>query len=844
MTFQPLRFVVIAAAVCLTAWPGLSARGGQCFHIERVSPRVGQRGTTVEVTIQGGSLAKPQEVIFYRPGIRAVGLEELPKLEPIIDLYHGGGIEEQLKCRFEIAPDCPLGEHPFRIRTATDLTTLGTFHVSPFPCIDEGELAPKDHTNDHTNDSRETALAVSPNVTVRGRIGRGPKGDIDFYRVPVKAGERLSVEVDSVRIGERHYGDSEFDLSLKIYDEAGRVIATNDDNPFHLQDPLVSLKMPRDGVAFLEVRRSSFDGGKEEPYCVHIGTFRRPLAAFPAGGPAGTTLPIRLIGDPLGDTEEAIAVPREPGTFEYYGDAPSPLLLRSSGYPNVLEDPAAEATQIGQLPVAVNGILDTPGDSDVFRLSVKKFNPSNGHGDRLRVRVFAATFGAPLDPSIRIRAIDQTGKPGELELEADDTQFHKDRDIFGTHFRAGGGLKETLDPSIIWEPKADGDYLLSVQDSNGRGGPTGVYRIEIEPAGVSSPQSIYFCFWPGNDWVESAKQSSLAIPQGNRWTVNLFQNFGHGCNWPQPFELVARGLPAGVTMIAPPMQPANATAWPVQFVADATAAPGAAVITLEAKAVDPAKTPVTAHAQQNIPYINHPGGDALRTVRLDRFVLAVTMPAPFSIDIPPPSAALVRGGELAIPVKITRRPGFDEPVEFSVGYAPPGVGTPPVDTIAAGQTEATVRISAEANAPVGVGQLVVIANTTSGPTRETGVGRRRVSSQIVPLTIAEPFVELASQPESVRRGERKRYLWTVQQKTPFEGQATAKLLGLPKGVNVIEPLPTITKDSKEIVFTIEATDDALLGAVSGLGCELMVKAAGQEIRQRAGKGTLRIDPRL
>lgn len=843
MTYQTLRFVVVAA-VCLTAWPGLPARGGQFFHIERVSPRVGQRGTTVEVTIQGGALSKPQEVIFYRPGIRAVGLEELPKLDPSIYLHHGGGIEDQVKCRFEIAPDCPLGEHPFRIRTATDLTTLGTFHVSPFPCIDEGELAQKDHTDDHTNDTRETALAVAPNVTVRGRIGTGPKGDVDFYRVPVKAGERLSVEVDSVRIGERHYGDSEFDLSLKILDEAGQVIAANDDNPLHLQDPLVSLKMPRDGVAFVEVRRSTFDGGKDEPYCVHIGTFRRPLAAFPAGGPAGTTLPIRLIGDPLGDTEEAIAVPREPGTFEYFGDAPSPLLLRSSGYPNLLEEFAAEATRIERLPVAVNGILDTPGDSDVFRLTVKKFNPSNGEGDRLRVRVFAATLGVPLDPKLEIRAVDQTGKPGAVELEADDTQFHKDRDIFGTHFRAGGGLKETLDPSIIWEPKSDGDYLLSVQDANGKGGPTGVYRIEIEPAGGSSPQSVYFCFWPGGDWVESAKQSSLAIPQGNRWTVNLFQNFGHGCKWPQPFELVARGLPAGVTMIAPPMKPVNATAWPVQFVADATAAPGTAVITLEAKPVDPANTPVIAHAQQNIPYINHPGGDALRTVRLDRFVLAVTAPAPFAIDIAPPPAALVRGGELAIPVKITRQPGFDEPVEFSVGYAPPGVGTPPVETMAAGQTEATVRISAEPGAPVGVGQLVVIANTTSGPARETGVGRRRVSSQIVPLTIAEPFVELASQPESLRRGERKRYLWTVAQKTPFEGNARVTLLGLPKGVTAVEPLPVITKDTKEIAFELRATDEALMGSVGGLSCEVIVQAAGQEIRQRTGKGTLRIDPKL
>jgi hypothetical protein len=43
---------------------------------------------------------------------------------------------------------------------------------------------------------------------------------------------------------------------------------------------------------------------------------------------------------------------------------------------------------------------------------------------------------------------------------------------------------------------------------------------------------------------------------------------------------------------------------------------------------------------------------------------------------------------------------------------------------------------------------------------------------------------------------------------------------------------------------VEATDEALLGPVSGLECELILKVSDQEIRQRAGKGTLRIDPRL
>jgi hypothetical protein len=71
-----------------------------------------------------------------------------------------------------------------------------------------------------------------------------------------------------------------------------------------------------------------------------------------------------------------------------------------------------------------------------------------------------------------------------------------------------------------------------------------------------------------------------------------------------------------------------------------------------------------------------------------------------------------------------------------------------------------------------------------------------------------------------------------------------KLLGLPKGVSLAGPSPKITKDAKQIDFTVEATDEALLGPVSGLECELILKVSDQEIRQRAGKGTLRIDPRL
>jgi hypothetical protein len=832
------RVAVVGLLLGILTWPQF-ATANMLFHIEIVTPRVGQRGTTVELLIQGACLANPREVVFYRPGIRAVDIQALPKLQYPQGRAHGGRVDEQVRCRFEIAPDCPPGEHAFRIRTATDLTSLATFQVTPFPVIDENEKG------NNANDTLETALSVTPNVSIRGRIGGSNRGDVDVYRVPAVAGSRLSVEVDSVRIAEDHYGGSEFDLALRILDEAGHELAANDDSPLHVQDPLLSVKLPHNGFAFVEVRRSLFTSD-DRPYCLHIGTNRRPLAAYPSGGQVGTQLDVKFLGDPLGEYQEKITIPDQAGTFEYFGDAPSSLPLRAVAFGNVLEDQTALETRVSQLSAAVNGIISEAGDVDSFRLSVKQ-------SDRFRVRVFARTLGSPIDPAIRIRRVPNVkqtaGNPpnaasassdsvaDDFELQADDSTLN-DRDIFGTGFRAGGGLKDVLDPSVIWQPAADGEYVLEVYDTLGLGSATGVYRIEIEPA-VDSVHLLLRS--TAFDWVECMRTENLTIPQGNRWTVTVGLPQGQGSKFQGEFDLIAHGLPAGVHCIAPRVR-SGQSAVPVQFVADPGVAPCTARITLEARPVDPTQK-LESHCQQAFPFINHSGGDAWRTVRVDRFALAETDAAPFSLSIAPPTAALVQGGELAIPVHITRRPGFDEPVEFQCEWLPKGVNGAPAATIPSGQSDAIMRVSAEAGAPVGNWPFVVIASTTQGTGHPyLGAGVIRVSSEIVELPIAEPFVVLASRPESVRRGDRTRFLWNVQQKNPFEGEAQVRLLGLPKGVRVVEPFPKLTKNSTEVVFDIEATDEALLGRVSGLSCELIVQAGGQEIRQRTGNGTLRIDP--
>jgi hypothetical protein len=820
---QSVTVAVVMA--CVLAWGGFSGIAhAMTKDLQWVRPRVGQRGTTVEVVLQGMYLGDPRELLFHKPGIRAVAIEPLPKLPHPIGLAHGGRVEEQVKAVLEIAPDCEPGEHPFRLRTARGLSMLASFHVTPFPVVAES-TAP--------NDTIATAQLVATNVTVSATV------DTDVYKVPVSPGQRLSVAVDCVRIADVHYGDAEFDLALRILDEAGRELAANDDNALHVQDPLVSLKVPEGlsgGHLFVEVRQS-IHKPSDIPYCVHIGTFQRPLAVYPAGGQVGESLRVTFLGDPLGEFNETLPLPRLPeaawpGTLTWFGDGPSPLELRCVPFGNVLEDPAAEATGVPQLPIALNGIIEQPGDTDTFRFSVKR-------GDRYRVRVFASALGFPVDPAIRIRPIGEDGRPGPAEVEADDSDARMtDRDLFGHGFRSGGGLKDVLDPSVIWEPKADGDYLLDIRDTSGAGGPTSVYRVEIE----SPPNAIHpFLASRSFDWVEGSRATSLAVPQGNRWTVLLTLPKGQGSAFNGAFDLIANGLPEGVRLVAPRV-PGNAGVWPVQLVADANARPAAHLVTFQAKSTDPQVT-ITGGCQQAVPFVNHSGGDAWRTLRVDRFMMAVTEPSPISIDLVPPTASLVRGGELFIPVKLSRQPGFNEPVEFQVDFAPAGVGLPPKELIAANQTEAVLRIAADRNAPLGKGPLYVMATTLDGHDY-LGSGRVRVSSELIEIDVAEPFVELASEPTSVRRGGRAKIAFSVTPKSPFEGEAEVKLLGLPKGVSLVGPLPRIRKETTQIAFEVEATDDALLGPVAGLECELIVKAAGQEIRQRAGKGTLRIDPRL
>src|SRR5579871_1133403 len=106
---------------------GLACGGASAASptLAAIQPRGGQRGTEVVATFSGARLGDAQEVLVYYPGVTVKNLQVVN--------------DQQVKVTFAVAADCRLGEHAFRVRTATGVSDLRTFWVGALPVVDEVE---------------------------------------------------------------------------------------------------------------------------------------------------------------------------------------------------------------------------------------------------------------------------------------------------------------------------------------------------------------------------------------------------------------------------------------------------------------------------------------------------------------------------------------------------------------------------------------------------------------------------------------------------------------------------------------------------------------------------------
>ncbi len=346
-------------------------------RLSSIAPAGVQRGTEAELTFNGDRLDDVQEVLFFEPGVTVLKLEEVkPKT---------------VRARLKVAPDCPLGEHKARLRAASGVSELDTFYVGPFPQVEETE----------PNTERSQAQKVPLNCTVNGRI---TNEDVDYFAIEAKKGQRLSAEVEGMRLGRNM-----FDPYVAIRDAQGNELARADDTPLLVQDGFVSIVAPADGLYLVEVHETSYGGGGD-PYRLHVGTFPRPTAVYPAGGKAGEKVELKFLGDPAGEFTQTVTLPaptpQKHGVFAVQNGvtAPSPNYIRVSEFPNVLEaepndEPKQATATTAPLPLAFNGIIARDGDVDWFRFRAAK-------GQVYDVRVHARFLRSPLDPVLTIANAD------------------------------------------------------------------------------------------------------------------------------------------------------------------------------------------------------------------------------------------------------------------------------------------------------------------------------------------------------------------------------------------------------------------------------------------------------
>ncbi len=794
-----LRGILLAGLVAAAAY-------GEQNMVDYLAPRGGSRGTTVEVDLRGRELKDPREVLFYQPGIRASGF--VPGAKPA----------EEVKVKFQIASDCPPGEHALRLRTATALTEVVTFWVTPFPQVMESEKKLGD------NDSIAKAQPVPLNSTVEGQILPGDQMDRDYYRVDVQKGQRISVEVESVRLGTLHSGGDN-DLRVRILDASGKELGKSTGSAMYVQDAILSIVAPGSGSYFVEIAQEIFSAPRQVYYRAHIGSFSRPTGIYPAGGQVGSTITARILGDPLGERTESVSLPKQAGNFDYYAGEtgerpPSPNVLRVSPYPNVLEVEGGDPTVIPALPAALNGILSKVAETDTFRFTAKK-------GEAWQVRVYASVLGSPVDAKIWIKAV---GSEKAL-LEADDA---KSADLGYVSWRGTWAIKDTLDPIALFRAPADGQYLLGISDSQGKAGFDHIYRIEIEPA-----HDAIYTHITSADGYQIPRLVGLIVPQGNRWTLDMQLAPGFGNNYKGDLELEAKGLPRGVTMIAPHFAK-GATRIPVAFEAAAGAEQQAALIEVLARPVD-RSVAFQTDSRQTIELFNRAGERPLHFIFLDKFAMAITQPAPFHVELEQPDIALAKNGELSLKVRVVRADGFKDPVEVQPDWLPAGVSKEAAVTVPGDKSEAMFKIRADTKAAPGVYQIAMNA-TTKGGDAYSGVGRIRVSSAFIDLKLAEPFLTVELKRAAVQRGQRGEIVGVLKHNQPFEGKATAELKRLPRGVKMVGPPIEITSKDQQVIFQIEAEPDALAGLYKDIFCEVTVKENGQSVRQQTGSGVLRVDP--
>jgi hypothetical protein len=279
---------------------------------------------------------------------------------------------------------------------------MATFLVEPY----YGE-SPDREPNDTLENAFETYL---PSILV-GEISR--PGDMDHYKITVKAGEELVFENGATQIG------SSLQPVVSILREDQSVVKEfGADGGASVSR--FSHKFDKAGTYYVRVTDYQQSGRSGHTYRLKVGSFPLATSAFPLGVEQGKTAEIALAGYRLGSDKIRVKGEPAPGEEDVVRIRPetanglsfSELRLAVGTDPEVLSagtNVNAAGAQPVTLPVTVNGRIEAPKNGmpveNYFRFRA-------GKGQKLVAEVNARRLGSELDSMVEI--LDAKGSPIEI----------------------------------------------------------------------------------------------------------------------------------------------------------------------------------------------------------------------------------------------------------------------------------------------------------------------------------------------------------------------------------------------------------------------------------------------
>jgi hypothetical protein len=728
------------------------------------TPRGMQRGTTQTVVITGSRLSDSRQIIVDREGINVKSVKPVSA--------------SKVEVEFEVPADSEPGLYPIRLVSETGLSNVMMFSVGVLPNVEEKE----------PNSEFATPQVIEKNVTVEGAVARE---DEDYYAVELKEGELLTAELEGVRI-KKGRSNPFFDPYVAILNAERFEMATSDDAPLLQQDCLCSMRAPADGKYIIVVRDSSF-GGNNDRYRLHVGSFPRPIAVVPAGGPPGALVDMTFVTATGDAWIEKVQLPSQPQeafplvVSNEQGFSPSPNYIRVQEMPNVVEkepNNSFKESTAAALPGAFCGFVGEPGDTDFFSFEAKK-------DQTVSITLFARKIlRSELDGVINVY-----NAAGSRVGGNDDS----------------GGPDSKLDYKI----PADGVYHVSVNDHLRNGGPGYAYRIEVK---LVQPELVLTL--PDRQRYVATQ---INVPQGNHAAVmiNATRSRLGGA-----IDVTGLNLPEGVT-ITPIQMPANRTTVPLLLSATPEAKLDGRLVNFVGKIAD---NPTVGRYTQRHQLLIGQNNSVVYDYNADRAAVSVIKATPCSFQIVQPQVPIVRNGAMELVVKVERG-DFEGDIPIRMLYNPPGIGSAGSVTIPKGKNEAAISLTANSSAAIGDWPLIVYAV----------VGGNEIATLPATLTIEDRLFAFEFPKTSTELNADADVLVDVEVLRDFAGECELELVGLPAGVVCEKTKVAIQNDTEQVSFSVKVGEKARVGQHKTLVVRATVNHEKGLIKQTQGTGTLQVD---